>query len=132
MARTIRSQTPVGCCHTLLLLQLLLLRLTFDVVQAIHWDHSLYLNNDYRMLWSVKQQDITFEVQVRTAGYVGLGFSPDGGQFGADMAVGWIDQGQTYFQVRQIGGGGGSTWIMMNCFLVTHIYYCRGPHIRLC
>lgn len=76
-----------------------LLHLRAPAVTAIHWDHAVHLNADYRLLWSLKQQDITFEVQVRTAGYVGLGFSPDGERSGADMAIGWIDQGQTYFQV---------------------------------
>lgn len=83
----------------LLVLLLLGVGTTTTPVLAIYWDHAVYLNDDFRLLWSLKQQDITFEVQVRTGGYVGLGFSADGAQAGADIAVGWIDQGQTYFQV---------------------------------
>lgn len=68
-----------------------------SAVIGIHWDHSVFLNDDYRLLWSTKYQDITFEIQVRTLGYVGFGFSRNGR---ADVAIGWIDNGQTYFQVR--------------------------------
>lgn len=63
------------------------------------WDHDIDLDENFRLLWSVKQQDIYFEVQVRTQGYVGLGFSRDGTIYGADMAVGWVEQGHAYFQV---------------------------------
>jgi DOMON domain len=63
------------------------------------WDHDIDLDENFRLLWSVKQQDIYFEVQVRTQGYVGLGFSRDGTIYGADMAMGWVEQGHAYFQV---------------------------------
>lgn len=68
-------------------------------VIGIHWDHSVHINDDYRLLWSARSQDITIEVQVRTLGYIGLGFSRDGDRAGSDVAIGWIDKGQTYFQV---------------------------------
>lgn len=57
------------------------------------------MNEDFRILWQIINQDITFEIQARTLGYVGFGFSPDGNVAGADMAIGWVDKGQTYFQV---------------------------------
>lgn len=63
------------------------------------WDHAIDLNEDFRILWQIINQDITFEIQARTLGYVGFGFSPDGNVAGADMAIGWVDKGQTYFQV---------------------------------
>lgn len=86
-------------------------------VIGIHWDHSANLNDDYRVLWTVSKPqkqlqhqqllasfhpsnyEITFEIQVRTLGYIGFGFSPDGNRGGADIVIGWVDQGQTYFQV---------------------------------
>lgn len=68
-------------------------------VHSISWDRSVDLNNDFRLLWTINKQEITFEVQVRTLGYVGLGFSRDGQLGGSDVAVGWVDQGQAYFQV---------------------------------
>lgn len=67
---------------------------------ATYWDHVVDLNEDFRLHWAITNQDITFEIQVRTLGYVGLGFSKDGNQIGADMAVGWVDGGHTFFQVQ--------------------------------
>lgn len=67
--------------------------------EAIHWDHSVDLNDDYRVLWNILGQEITFEVQVRTLGYVGFGFSHDGRLPGSDVAIGWVSQGQVHFQV---------------------------------
>lgn len=71
--------------------------------RAIRWAHSAMLSPDYRILWSFAPgpQDITFELQVRTLGYIGFGFSKDGRMAGADMIIGWVDQGQVYFQVSQ-------------------------------
>ncbi|CAD7081234.1 unnamed protein product [Hermetia illucens] len=71
---------------------------TIVPVHSISWDRSVDLNNDFRLLWTINKQEITFEVQVRTLGYVGLGFSRDGQLGGSDVAVGWVDQGQAYFQ----------------------------------
>lgn len=71
-------------------------------VEAIHWDHSVDLNDDYRVLWNILGQEITFEVQVRTLGYVGFGFSRDGRLPGSDVAIGWVSQGQVHFQVSLI------------------------------
>lgn len=71
-------------------------------VNAIQWDHAVDLNDDYRVLWNIVGQEITFEVQVRTLGYVGLGFSLDGKLPGSDVAIGWVSQGQAHFQVSTI------------------------------
>lgn len=70
-----------------------------NVANAIHWDNSVDLNEDYRVLWNIVGQEIVFEVQVRTLGYIGFGFSLDGKLPGSDVAIGWISQGHTYFQV---------------------------------
>ncbi|XP_068142933.1 LOW QUALITY PROTEIN: MOXD1 homolog 2 [Drosophila tropicalis] len=70
------------------------------------WDHSIDLNEDFRILWQIINQDITFEIQARTLGYVGFGFSPDGNLAGSDMAIGWVDKGQTYFQDRHVTRNG--------------------------
>ncbi|XP_037780094.1 DBH-like monooxygenase protein 1 isoform X2 [Penaeus monodon] len=46
---------------------------------------------DFHMLWTPGEKDIVFEIQVATRGYVGLGFSPNGGMKGADIVLGWVD-----------------------------------------
>lgn len=65
-------------------------------------DHVIDFDENYRLLWQVRSEDIVFEVQVRTLGYVGLGFSRDGTLQGADLVIGWVDQGQAFFQVSCI------------------------------
>lgn len=70
-----------------------------ELVNGAHWDHSIDLNDDYRVLWNIRDHEIIFEAQVRTLGYIGLGFSRDGTIYGADVAIGWVDQGQAHFQV---------------------------------
>lgn len=67
--------------------------------RAIVWENTVDLNEDFRLQWTVRGADITFEVQVATLGYVGLGFSETGAMDNADVAVGWVDNGQTYLQV---------------------------------
>jgi hypothetical protein len=61
------------------------------------WDHSVYLNENYLLQWTVKEPDILFEVQVRAHGYIGFGFSRDGTIYGADLFIGWIDEGHIFF-----------------------------------
>lgn len=80
-------------------------------IQAARWSHTAMLSPDYRLLWSLGpgSQDITFELQVRTLGYVGFGFSRDGRMAGSDIVVGWVDHGQVYFQDRHVKSNVGST-----------------------
>lgn len=71
-------------------------------VTCARWAHSALLGGpDYRLLWSLGPgpHEITFEVQVKTHGYVGFGLSRDGQMPGADFVVGWVENGQVYFQV---------------------------------
>lgn len=83
------------CITVTLLAQLIFI----SYASAIQWDHSIYMDDNYRLLWKEQAPDITFEVQVRTFGYIGFGFSRDGTRSGADMAIGWIDHGKAIFQV---------------------------------
>lgn len=73
-------------------------------VRAVHWDHAAQLTDDFRLLWNIKRSDITFEMQVRTHGYVGLGFARSADRrAGADVIVGWVDDaGQTFAQVNMV------------------------------
>ncbi|XP_040166788.1 MOXD1 homolog 2-like [Anopheles arabiensis] len=69
---------------------------------SLQWEHLVDFDPNYRLLWSVDSAEVTFEIQARTLGYVGVGFSRDGTLIGADLAVGWIDQGHVYLQDRHI------------------------------
>ncbi|CAF4288315.1 unnamed protein product [Rotaria magnacalcarata] len=53
--------------------------------------------------WTVYNgaKDITFELHMKTTGWIALGISPGGGMEGADIGVGWVDtEGKVHFQVR--------------------------------
>lgn len=71
-------------------------------VAGARWANDVRLDENFRLLWTIDGGgDVTFEVQVRTLGYVGVGFSMNGELAGADVAIGWIHQGQPYFQVSE-------------------------------
>ncbi|XP_038111904.1 MOXD1 homolog 2 [Culex quinquefasciatus] len=97
------GQAPPGLVYSL---AVALVVLTSSTVLGAHWDHSVFLDGDYRLLWSISGSDITFEVQVRTHGYIGLGFSKDGTIYGADIVIGWVDVGQVHFQDRHVKKNG--------------------------
>lgn len=77
----------------------LILCLIASVCAEQTWDHVVDLDQNYQLLWTVREPDIILEVQVRTHGYIGFGFSRDGTIYGADVFIGWIDNGHTFFHV---------------------------------
>ncbi|CAF4624190.1 unnamed protein product [Rotaria sp. Silwood1] len=57
--------------------------------------------------WTVDEieQEITFELHIKTLGWVALGISPAGGMKGADIGLGWVDKaGEVHFQDRYAYG----------------------------
>jgi hypothetical protein len=75
---------------------------------AVEWKHSAVLDNNFLVLWTPGERDVTFEIQVKTLGYVGLGFTKDDGRAGADMVIGWVDNnGQVHLQVSVLLRGTG-------------------------
>lgn len=82
--------------------------LTFCVVQAKvprptptrHFDHFVQLDatGQYWLFWTSNDTHVTFETHVNTHGYVGFGISPNGNMFPADVIVGGVKDGQTYFK----------------------------------
>ncbi|XP_030626621.1 DBH-like monooxygenase protein 2 homolog [Chanos chanos] len=69
---------------------------------------SEYLDHgrDVRLRWGFdKATDIiTFELTVNTSGWVGLGFSPNGGMAGSDIVIGGVGPQGTYFTDRYAEG----------------------------
>uniref|UniRef100_A0A674MZN7 DOMON domain-containing protein n=1 Tax=Takifugu rubripes TaxID=31033 RepID=A0A674MZN7_TAKRU len=57
--------------------------------EPIHWGFDNHQGN------------ITFELVVNTTGWVGFGFSPNGGMKGSDIVIGGIGPTGNYFAVRQ-------------------------------
>lgn len=86
-----------GLCQFMTLLYLI------NVVTSREWKNSAVLDNNFLVLWTPGERDIVFEVQVKTQGYVGLGFTRDERHVGADMVIGWVDNnGQVHLQVRNL------------------------------
>ncbi|XP_032687202.1 MOXD1 homolog 2 isoform X2 [Odontomachus brunneus] len=84
---------------------LLLLVLLISGVVSVEWKHSAVLDNNFLVLWTPGERDVTFEIQVKTLGYVGLGFTKaaESGRAGADMVIGWVDNnGQVHLQDRHV------------------------------
>ena len=65
------------------------------------YNQSLQLDADgkYIVYWAHNATHITFEVHVKTRGYVGFGISSNGSMYPADMVVGWVKEGKAYFSV---------------------------------
>ena len=53
----------------------------------------------YHLFWKFDKKTITFEVHVKTKGYVVLGVSRTGGMEDADVAIAWVKDGEAYIQV---------------------------------
>nr|XP_045616431.1 uncharacterized protein LOC123769364 [Procambarus clarkii] len=73
----------------------------------LHTTHRVVLDtmNKYVMQWTPRNEDIIFDIQVATNGYVGLGFSPNGGMKGADIVLGWVDDsGKVFLHDRHATG----------------------------
>lgn len=83
--------------------------LGIDKSYFMAWDQIIDLDDSFHLLWTITDKDAIFEVQVRTHGYVGFGFSVNGRQEGADVVIGWVDKGQTFFQDRHVSRNVNST-----------------------
>ncbi|UJR19902.1 hypothetical protein I4U23_023034 [Adineta vaga] len=68
------------------------------------YKHSIELQTNISDLWWTvddAEQEILFELHMKTTGWIALGISPGGGMTNADIGVGWIDQmGTVHFQDR--------------------------------
>lgn len=89
---------------TILLMQILIggcIMATEATSFDIKFDHIVDLDENFRLLWKVRDPEIIFEVQVRTKGYIGFGFSRSDYIYGSDIAIGWVDDKHTFFQVSK-------------------------------
>lgn len=63
--------------------------------------HRTLLDSEgkYWLSWGPRGGRLAFRLEVRTAGYVGFGFSPTGAMASADVVVGGVAHGRPYLQV---------------------------------
>ncbi|XP_063889884.1 DBH-like monooxygenase protein 1 [Scylla paramamosain] len=74
---------------------------------AADFQHHAVLDQrgTFVMMWTPREDSIRVEVQVATTGWVGVGFSPNGGMRGADITLGWVDsEGQLHVHDRYAHG----------------------------
>ena len=65
------------------------------------YTHSLELIGErYNVFWKYDSATITFEIHAKTLGWVGFGLSPNGGMAGSDVIIAWVNDGETFFSVR--------------------------------
>lgn len=57
--------------------------------------------NNVNLKWGFSdvQVTITFQLTVKTTGWVGFGLSPNGGMAGADIVIGGVGRDGNYFKV---------------------------------
>ncbi|OWF40135.1 DBH-like monooxygenase protein 1 [Mizuhopecten yessoensis] len=65
-----------------------------------HFEHYVRLDTtgQFWLFWTANATHVTFETHVNTHGYIGFGISPNGKMFPADVIVGGVKDGQTYFK----------------------------------
>lgn len=58
----------------------------------------------FHVFWKFNATHITFELHVKTRGYVGFGISPNGKMYPSDVVIGWVKDGITHFSDRHTIG----------------------------
>ncbi|XP_050994681.1 DBH-like monooxygenase protein 1 homolog [Labeo rohita] len=66
--------------------------------QGTRFVHSAALDADgrYNIKWGFDESTITFEVEVKTRGYIGFGLSPTGAMSSSDIVIGGVLNGSPY------------------------------------
>ena len=71
-------------------------------------EHSFFAaldeNQNVKLYWNVStaKKEISFTVEVKATGWVGFGISSGQGKMqGADIVIGWVKDGQTYFKASK-------------------------------
>ncbi|KAK3586456.1 hypothetical protein CHS0354_001839 [Potamilus streckersoni] len=73
-----------------------LLRVT--PTEPFNYSIQVDTSGNYLLFWKFNDTHITFEVHVKTHGYVGFGLSDNGKMYPADIVVGWVEDGVTHFK----------------------------------
>jgi hypothetical protein len=69
------------------------------------YTHELVIDEDnpsqYKIFWKIlnNTNEILIEAHCQTTGWMGLGFSPNGGMANADIVIGWVDGNSLYLKV---------------------------------
>ncbi|KAH3710540.1 DBH-like monooxygenase protein 1 homolog isoform X2 [Dreissena polymorpha] len=69
-----------------------------ETSEAFNQSATLDKAGNFVVYWNYNSSHVTFEVHVKTHGYVGFGLSPNGNMFPADVVVGWVKNGHVFFK----------------------------------
>jgi DOMON domain len=93
-------------------LVVLLVCLTGEKALGLQFENELVFDENCTLLWNVgTDNEVVFEVQARTFGYVGVGFSQKGELSGSDVVVVWMNNGDGFIEVS----------MEINCVVYTSI-----------
>jgi DOMON domain len=67
---------------------------------GLQFENELVFDENCTLLWNIgTDNEVIFEVQARTFGYVGIGFSKNGELSGSDVVVVWMNNGDGHIEV---------------------------------
>ena len=91
----------VGICLTLLLVSTWSGTVAVPTPSETFSSSTALVKDDiYHLFWKSDNMSITFEVHAKVKGWVGFGLSPTGSMENADIVIGWVKDGVSYFKVR--------------------------------
>ena len=96
------SKMTVPLC--LFLLHLAALQAAGDLALQHSFSAALDEDKNVNLYWNVKteEKEIYFTVEAKTTGWIGFGISSGQGKMkGADIVIGWVKDGKTYFKVSK-------------------------------
>ena len=83
-------------------------------------EHSFFSpldeSQNVKLYWNISttREEIFFTVEANTTGWVGFGISSGQGKMeGADIVIGWLKDGQTFFKASRLVSGNLSTFTMI-------------------
>ena len=88
----------------LFLLNLVALPVSVDLASEHSFPAALDEDQIVNLYWSVRteEKEIYFTVEAKTTGWIGFGISSGQGKMeGADIVIGWVKDGKTYFKVSK-------------------------------
>jgi len=88
----------------LFLLILVVLQSSADLALEHPFFASLDEDQDVNLYWNVKteEKEIYFTIEAKTTGWIGFGISSGQGKMkGADIVIGWVKDGKTFFKVSK-------------------------------
>ncbi len=78
-------------------------RKCYSLIPTETYPYAIVLEqpDTYKLYWKFDSDSITFELHVRTKGYIGFGISPTGYMNNSDVVIGWVKDGKAHIKVRK-------------------------------